>query len=546
MTPRGLLGAALAASCILFSSAALHAQQINPPVTPAPSASPSPGASALPSPGASPAVTPSPTPPPITVQPPAAQVPVGATEVLRIGSAVSPLTATAAPAGVVAVSVDQNTQTVTLSGVAPGSTTVTITDQRGVSVSVPVRAAFLAGTVGSSASIRITGDPAGSAFVKQEALRAALATVQPRPGAQVVASIDQIAYSKALAQDNLAVLAVPVLLQGQEFFPVDSVVHVQVENLAAPKITPDSLMVSDYPEKLTANGVLFTADLKHAQPSRFLYFHYNPPGEPDRRIVLRAQNMTGEPAVLQFIGGEGGPDPNEMAAGHVATYEFLRHLAQNEGRVIVIPANGTINLSEQSLPAKAVACTLLQLRVLNGGTVHLTLFAQNASGDPSEPVANETLLSGDHPHARGIYRIPEFHYSRLWNVNDEFLELPIGQIPLQNELQGEALAGDYGVLQSFVIKVENPNARPVPIAIYENPRGGRATGSYLIDGVLIQSHQVPAFSRYKVRQYVVPARGFVRVTIETIPDSGSSYPLRLIFAPDDGSVPPGAPGSPIF
>jgi hypothetical protein len=126
------------------------------------------------------------------------------------------------------------------------------------------------------------------------------------------------------------------------------------------------------------------------------------------------------------------------------------------------------------------------------------------------------------------------------------LELPIGQVPLPNNLQGQALAGDYGVLQTFVIKVQNPTSTPQAIAIYENPRGGRATGTYLIDGVLIQSHQVPPFSRYKLRQYVVPARGFVRVTIATIPDSGSSYPLRLVFAPDDGSVAPGAPGSPVY
>jgi hypothetical protein len=36
------------------------------------------------------------------------------------------------------------------------------------------------------------------------------------------------------------------------------------------------------------------------------------------------------------------------------------------------------------------------------------------------------------------------------------------------------------------------------------------------------------------------------VTIETIPEGGSSYPLDLVFAPDDGSVAPGAPGSPVY
>lgn len=448
--------------------------------------------------------------------------------------------------GIVDAVVDQTAQTITLTGKAPGATAIGIRDQRGTSVVVAVRVAYNAGSIADSASIRVTGDPASSAFVKEQAVAAAAALTQARTGAQIVVTTDDVQFSRPLAQDDVATVDVPVLIQGEQYFSVEGTTHVRVENIAAPKITPDSLTVSDYPERLTENGVLFASDLKRTQPTRFLYFHYNPAGEPDRRIVLRAQNLSSEPAIVQFISGAGGPDPNEMLAGHAATAEFLKRLVQNEGRVIVVPGGGTLNLVEQPLPAKNVVCNLLQLRVLNGSTVHLTLFAQNASSPPDESLASTELLAGGHPHARGIYPIPEFHYSTLWNTTDEFLELSIGHIPLPNLMEGQTLSGDYGVLQSFVIKVQNPTKQPQSIAIYENPRGGRATGTYLIDGVLIQSHQVPPFSRYKVRQYTVPALGFVRVTIETIPDSGSSYPLRLIFAPDDGSVAPGAPGSPIY
>lgn len=473
-------------------------------------------------------------------------MPVGATQTLRVSSVYGQMTVSVLNPAIVDVAVDQDAQTVTLTGKAPGATAVGITDQRGMTAVVPVRVAYNAGRIAGAASIRLTGDPASPEFVKEQAVAAAIALARPRAGAQIVASADEVQFSQPLAQDDVGVADVPVLIQGDQYFSVEGTTHVRVENMAAPKIRPDSLTVSDYPERLTENGVLFASDLKRTQPTRFLYFHYNPPGQPDRRIVLRAQNVSPEPAIVQFISGAGGPSPNEMLAGHVATSTFLKHLVQNEGRVIVIPGNGTLNLVEQPLPAKNVVCNLLQLRVLNGSTVHLTLFAQNAASSPDESLASTELLAGGHPHARGIYPIPEFHYSTLWNTTDRYLELNVGHIPLPNLLQGQALAGDYGVLQSFVIKVQNPTARPQPIAIYENPRGGRATGTYLIDGVLIQSHQVPPFSRYKVRQYVVPARGFVRVTIETIPDSGSSYPLRLIFAPDDGSIAPGAPGSPIY
>ena len=62
----------------------------------------------------------------------------------------------------------------------------------------------------------------------------------------------------------------------------------------------------------------------------------------------------------------------------------------------------------------------------------------------------------------------------------------------------------------------------------------------------MQSHQVTAFSRYKVRQYVVPAHGFVRVTIVTMPEAGSSYAPSPYFCPRRWKRRTGAPGSPIY
>lgn len=539
-----------AAGCLFVSAPPLGAQ-VNPPapaatnapVVPTPAGPPAllPGA-----PTATPLPTPSPTQPPIVVAPQSAVVAVGFDATLRVGSTLGAVTATVGNPKVVAARVDPSGQSVVLTGLAPGSTVVTIADARGISASVPVRVAYNAGSIAQNASVRITGDPASPDYVREIAIEVARSVARARPDAQIVVSTDQVAYNAQLAQDDVATLDVPVLIQGNDYLPIDGTTHVRVENVAAPKIQPDLLLVSDYPETLTEDGVLFTADLKAEQPSRFLYFHYNPPGEPDRRIVLRAENLSHEPADVQFISGDGGPGPNEMEVGHTSTKRFLVRYVQNEGRIITIPANGSLNLFTQDLPAKSIDTNVLQLRVLNGGTVHLTLFAQNATQSADAPLATMLLLMGTHPHARGVYTIPEFHQSALWNTTDPYLTLTVGKIPLPNLLYGQALAGDYGVLQSFVVKVQNPTGRPQPIAIYESPRGGRATGTYLIDGVLIQSHQTPPFSRYKVRQYVVPARGFVRVTIETIPDSGSTLPLQLIFAPDDGSVPPGAPGSPIY
>lgn len=504
--------------------------------------------STLPSttPSAGETITPSPTPPPIVVEPASAQVPVGESVRVTVGSALTPLTAVAANPSILDVEIDQSDEVVTLVGKAPGTTIVTVSDARGVSRAMPVLVAYYAGSVVPHLTVALTGDPATAEFVREQVAASVRSVTQGRAGSEVIVSSDDVPFSGTLAQDDIADFDVPVLIQGNNYIEVSGSTHADVRNVAVPRISPDSLMVSDYPERLEENGTLFVSDLRQEQPSRFLYFHYNPPGQPDRRIVLRAQNDSTEPAIVQFISGRGGPGPNEMEVGHRATRAFLVNVVQNQGRLITIPAKSSADLAEQDLPAGTIVCNLLQLRVLSGGNVHLTLFAENASDSPSLDPGTADLLQSTHKHARGVYPIPEFHAATQWSVNADYLELPIGQIPLPNDLQGEALAGDYGVLQSFVVTVQNPMSSPQSFAIYENPRGGGATGTYLIDGVLVQSHQVSAFSRYKVRQYVVPARGFVRVTIVTTPEAGSSYPLRLIFAPDDGSVAPGAPGSPVY
>jgi hypothetical protein len=55
-----------------------------------------------------------------------------------------------------------------------------------------------------------------------------------------------------------------------------------------------------------------------------------------------------------------------------------------------------------------------------------------------------------------------------------------------------------------------------------------------------------AFGHYKLRQYTIAPGSFVRTEIVTMPEGGSSYPLDLIVAPDDGSAPPGSSDSPVY
>jgi hypothetical protein len=466
---------------------------------------------------------------------------------LHVQSVLGAIMLSIADPTIVGALVDQAERTIALTGKHVGSTILTVRDGRGLTRDVPIVVADPAGSIPNAITIRITGNPATPYFIKEQALQAAAHAALLRPGARVVATQESFEAGENLAADNVTTVDVPMILQGNGYLTVQGLTHVRVENVALPPIRPAYLMVSDFPETLKENGLLFEADLSPSQAARFLYYHDNPAGQPDRRIVLKLQNRSSQPANVQFISGMAGPDGNEMEVGHLSTQAFIVRSADNEGSVITIPGNTTTAIVDQELPARSVVSNLVQLREIDGPPLHLTLLAQNATDPVDGSQATETLLASGVRHARGIYPIPEFFFDYQYDTSGPNLEIPIGKIPIPELKQGEALAGDYGVLQSITARIVNPDPRnPAYVALYANPRGGRATGTFIIDGVLVQAHALPPYSREKLREYTVPPGGFVRTTVVTMPEGGSSYPLNLIIAPDDGSASPGAKNSPVY
>lgn len=527
--------------------------------TSAPVAPPAPVASAAPlplparsdsapqvAPGTSPASA-LPTSPPIIIEPPTGGVTIGGSQALRVMQVLGIVSITVGDPSIIDASVDQTTRIVTIVGKKIGATTLLVRDDRGLERSVPVRVAYLAGSLASDAFVRVTGRPASTEFLREAAIDAAVARVVARTGATIVATPESVAVARPLTVDNVTTIDVPIIVSGDSFFTVAGTTHVRVENFAQPRTRPRSLLVSDYPETLKETGILFSADVTAKQAERFLYYHFNPGGQPERRIVLKVANPSSQPALVQYIAGIAGPGTNEMEVGHLSTQRFLVREAQNEGTVVTIPGNTTIAIMDQPLPARTTASGLMQLHEIEGSPLHLTLVAQSATDPIDGPILTSALLVGDRPHARGIYSIPEFFFDYSYDAEGPNLEVPIGQIPLPNLVLGQTLAGDYGVLQSVTIRMVNNdrhNART--LALYASPRGGRATGTFVIDRVLVQAHAMPAYGHYKLRQYTIPPGSFVRTEIVTMPEGGSSYPLRLIVAPDDGSPAPGSPESFIY
>lgn len=416
---------------------------------------------------------------------------------------------------------------VDVTGLHAGSTSIVITDIWGLSASLDVKVQVSAGKAFDSTAIQITGDPAGADFVEEQAVRAAWLISYPQPGARVRAGA--VTDSRPLAADDSELVHVPIGITGPDYYPFHQTVGVKVTNLAQPRVPPKLLLVSDYPETITEDGTLFYADVQPYEPARLLYYHYEPPKSINRRVLVKVQNNGIDASLLQLLAGIAGPDSNVLAVGHESTKSFLAHEAAGEGEIFEVPPRATINIVDQMLEPDTVVSGLMQVRVVSGSAVRLAVVVQDAATSPVEPIS-AMLLSSAVKHARGVYQLPEFFYDEFYTIGGPPTQLAIGKLPLPNLVQGEVLGGDYGVKQSADIALLNPGEREARVGMWFEPRGGRATGTFIVDGGLLQVHAVDAGKTVLLRTFSVPARGYRQVHVVTMPEGGSSYPVKVTFS----------------
>lgn len=558
---RAWLGAVLFAVLTLAAQSAGDARGASPPIdaqasaipSPAqsagapqpPSAVPVPAPSAQESPGESPQPSESPTLTPIVIPP--SPVPVQLDQgsaYLILGRSLSVhvqsppsgiLILSGYDAGVVRAIFNPIDRTIDLTGLRTGATTITATDQFGLTATLAVTVQAYAGKAYSSTSVTITGDPATSNYVAQAAAAAAALVAYPESGAKVKALPEQVRGNRELAADESVTVVVPLSITGPGYAPYHQDVTVVVTNLAQPPVPPQNLLVSDFPETLVENGTLFYADVTFQQPARLLYYHYNSTTSAPRRVVVKAQNNDIESSFLELIAGIAGPSPNVLAIGHESTKRFLVREAHSEGQIFEVPPHATVNISDQIMPSGTLVSGIMQLRVVSGSNVRVAVVVQDAAEIPVGPIS-ETLLSSAVRHARGVYSVPDFNYDISYSIGDDPATLTIGKLPLPNLVQGEVLGGDYGVKQSASLTLMNPTPAQARVGMWFEPRGGRATGTFLIDGELVELHPVEVGRPALIRTFDVPQNGYRRVSIVTMPEGGSSYPVRVIFA---SAPPPG-------
>lgn len=419
-----------------------------------------------------------------------------------------------------------------------GSATLTVTDSSGLTASAPVRVAYDAGNVPTNLVLQVTGNPAGSTWLREQLARTISAAAQLLPGARLVLGAADV---PALSPGGVAAVPVPVQIAGGSiYYDVNAATNVTIKDLAVPQQPSTLLMYDDDPEKITQDGTLYTGSVAAGTPARLYYYHQNALGFHRLLVVLQSATASS----VQLIDASAGPNEDVMSVGHVVSRNYVERKARDEGLVESLEPGVPLIVDAFDLGPLQGAAGSIGIHVLSGGPVNVSVRSVPA-GTPDTALSSlppQTQLPDDGHHRTGLFNVTDYGQQQvLYTVGgaDASVQYGAGSPPSAG-MKGGHDYGDYGVVRTVVFHVINPSAQPATLYLYERPLGGSVRSSFLVNGTMVEVGCARLAQRYAVGSpFSVAAGGSTTLNVTTMTDGGSSYPIELgITATPPPSTPP--------
>jgi hypothetical protein len=373
----------------------------------------------------------------------------------------------------------------------------------------------------------VTGSPAPRDAIYRAVQAAVAAQLALEPGAW--ASITPIFKEAApLPPGASRVISVQLTAAGDDYLPYRRQPAVTVRNESVTLAPVDVLMVSNSPERLWSHGLWFEGSLQQYQSARLLYHHVNST-DVSSDLVVELLNLGDQMGRVHVIAGKGGPSHDEAWAGHKAAVQFLSERAKNAGWVVPVPPHMAAPIIFQEMTPGSTASGLFELRSLNGGDLRVRCYLSPSRSSwlpyPVQTYAPSPVLG------KWLYPQPQQEITAKYVVGRDWAFVTIGDPPFPGVNEGDQLSGNYGVIYNITVELVNPNAEPAPVELLVEPGGGAARAVLLVDGKLVEAALLKRDAEVRVARFVL-APGEVRsVRVQTTPQGGSNYPVRLFARP---------------
>lgn len=387
-----------------------------------------------------------------------------------------------------------------------------------------------AGAIPPSIALDVTGWPAADPDVLMAQIRSALdRAIRPnlRPGSGVRYGPIVPWPLLPLPSGTRAAVNVTVTIAGDATTaPVSGVTMVVLNGVTVALAPPRVLFLSDDPEYLLSEGLVFRGGVTPERPARLYYYHSDIGVPRDLDVVLSASVRSR----VHLIESAAGPDLDVMSVGHTVTRDLLRYEQAGEGIVVDVEPGRPFVLRHGLLLQGEVLAGAVDVHVLSGA-VGVNVIASPAGGRP-EPYLSGPRVAFDGHNRHGIFDLDGFGaLAASYTAGGPDVAVRYGaRVPTPRNVDPADAGrdyGDYGVVRRITFTLLNPTDAPSTVYLYERPVGGPVRSTFLIDGQLREIGCVRMPQPYWVTTYQLPARSAGASTTLTMTDGGSFYPLEF-------------------
>lgn len=284
--------------------------------------------------------------------------------------------------------------------------------------------------------------------------------------------------------------------------------------------------LSDHPEEVNRQGLLFSGGLTAQRPLRLQYYHLGALAGSDPQVVLEIQNPGSLPARFHLTHAAGKPSLDYFSTGHGNNVAWFENELDAEGEFFDLAPGESRVVLRQPMPREHVISGTLGLTQIQGPPLQFGLLALP---DRDAPHSLNNLLKEGDTHSRGFYPVATQKLQRrhVLGQKDES-RIAVGALRQATFSGVRELRGDYGVVYEVELEIVNPSSQARTATLLLNPRGGAATATFLWDGQIVEVERTDAMTERVLKTLEVPARSSKTLRLRTIPEGASSYPIRIV------------------
>jgi hypothetical protein len=475
-------------------------------------------------------------------------IPLGESRTLRLGGWNDDAFATRLDGKTPPVTSISNAEnrTVTLQANKVGQTTVRVQTGDAQAVCIVVVKKW-AGRLPSELRAEITGSPAPADLIRLAAENA-LRQAPLEPGASLKI-LTPLAIKNSLARGDSQVVTAKVKLSGKGYLSATGIANVRVINRILPDKPAVRLFYSNTPEHLTRPRVLYAATLADDAPTRVM-FHHDNQTRGGMALAVTVTNPTDSPLKLHLMPGFVPPAVDPARTGYKAGQVFLQNVMRGYGEIVTVPGKSSLPLLIQRLAPRETSSGIALLRLVDADSdtrclLQIASVLPNNTGfshkaqtrldawrvtsakrlNAKEIAAAEQLAS---QNAYRAARSLDLHYK----IGERWAQVPVGRNELMppdalKDIHPEVL-GDYGVLYTIRVTVQNPHPEPRKAEVVFAPGGGAALAVFNIGGKYVAVGEVRPPHEKSLHQITLRPKETRILNIQTVPLGGSSYPANVI------------------